>query len=89
MKAALSIARLLCAAAILIIGPVAGISIAIVIFILAGTLVPGEPMYVGSSTPSLLEDLRQAAINVGITSAFAYAHFYLGSRIRSVAAARA
>ena len=71
-------ARFLCTVAILIIGPLAGIAVAVVAFILSGTLSPGEPMYVGSSTPSLSTAAQIAACALALTAVLAYARHQLG-----------
>ena len=78
MKAALQFAQFLCGVGILLIGPFAGIFVAIVVFIWSGTLVPGELMYVGSYTPPLAIAATGAALCVAIAAFLAYAHHKLG-----------
>ena len=72
--------RLLCTAAILVVGPFAGVLVAIAIFIGIGLLVPGEPMYVGSSTPSLERALMLALAALATTVTLVYARHKLGAR---------
>lgn len=73
-------ARVLCTIAILIVGSFTGVLIAIAIFILNGTLRTGEPMYVGSSTPHLMDVLLLAGTGMAIAAALAYARYRLGAK---------
>ena len=83
MKATLRFAQFLCGGGILLIGPFAGIFVAIVVFICSGTLVPGELMYLGSYTPPLSVAATGAALSVAITATLAYAHRKLGQAAAS------
>lgn len=73
-------ARLLrgcCTLAFVLVGSLGGVSMAITIFIATGMLQPGEPMYVGVSTPTLGQALWQAVACLGIAAALAYARHTL------------
>lgn len=72
-------ARVLCTIAILIVGPLTGVLVAIAIFILNGTLRTGEPMYVGSSTPKLMDVLLLAGAGMAVMATLAYARCRLGT----------
>jgi hypothetical protein len=67
MRAVHRIGKALCTVAILIWGPVAGLAVEVVMFILRGTLVPGELMYVGSITPSLSVAFGHAGIALAVS----------------------
>ena len=73
------IARVLCTLAILIVGSFTGIFVAIAVFILTGTLRTGEPLYVGSSTPPLVDALLLTCAGVALMAALAYARHKLGT----------
>jgi hypothetical protein len=62
-----------CTLAFVIVGSLGGVSMAIAMFISTGMLQPGEPMYVGVSTPALGQALGQAVACLGIAAALAYA----------------
>lgn len=73
-------ARLLrgcCTLAFVLVGSLGGVSLAIAIFIATGMLRPGEPMYVGVSTPTLAQALWQAVACLGIAAALAYTRHML------------
>ena len=72
--------RLFCTAAILFLGPLAGVLVAVALFIATGVLLPGEPMYVGSSTPSLDRVLVLALLALVATTSLIYARQKLGGR---------
>ncbi len=78
MRKVLRIAKFLCTVALLVSGPVAGFTVAIALFILSGTLVPGEPMYVGSTTPPLSTALQDTGISLAVIAGLAYARHKLG-----------
>ncbi len=72
MNLVLGLSRILCTMAILVVGPLTGVLVAIAIFIATGMLVPGEPMYVGTSTPTLGKVLLLAVVGAIITAGLAY-----------------
>lgn len=78
MNAALRFGRVLCGAGVLLAGSMAGISIAVVVFTLAGMLVPGEVMYVGMYTPRLVHALGGAVVLAAVTAILGFAYYKLG-----------
>ena len=73
-------ARVLCTIAILVVGSFTGVLVAMAIFIFNGTLRTGEPMYVGSSTPHLMDVLLLAGAGMATAAALAYARYKLGAK---------
>jgi hypothetical protein len=64
--------RALCTLAIFVAGSLAVFSMAIASFIATGMLSTGEPMYVGTSTPTLGQAILHAALCAIVTAGLAY-----------------
>lgn len=56
------------------------ISSCILVFILAGTLVPGQPMYMDAKTPSLFDTMEFLLACLAVVVACIYVRFKLGKK---------
>ena len=74
------LARFLCTLAIYAVGVYTAISLTVALFLVNGTLTPGDDMWIDSATPSLPEALVFAGLGAAITAGFAYARNKLASK---------
>src|SRR3546814_12702193 len=79
MNATRILARWICTIAFLAVGVATLQGLAIVVFIICGTLVPGEPMFGDSATPSLAGAIILSAISLAAVVCLAIVWHKLGS----------
>ncbi len=77
-----SLARLICTIAFVVVGIAALQGLAIAVFILTGTLVPGERMFGDGVTPSLGNSLAFFATTAVLAACLAATRHKLGQRPR-------